>query len=75
MAIQRNRYGFDGEVSFECDECGEELHTDQADFKDALIIMKSEGWRSVKGRHDWHHVCGSCGDLEDDPEEDFEKLI
>ena len=47
MSIERNRFGFDGEITFECDECGDELHTDTPDFTVALQVMRDNGWRSA----------------------------
>lgn len=74
MAIERNRFGFDGEITFECDECGEEIHTDEADFHAALKVMKKEGWTNVQEKGDWNHYCPGCQEEEDDPEDDFDVL-
>ena len=73
MAIERNRYGFDGEITFECDQCGEEIHTDEADFQTALNVMKAEGWQSKKVGADWEHICPNCQkeDSDNELEEDF----
>lgn len=61
MSLERNRFGSDGEISFECDDCGVEHHSDTADFRDALHSMKSEGWLNVRdGRGDWNHYCGDA---------------
>lgn len=74
MAIERNRWGFDGEITFECDQCGEEIHTEESDFHLALKKMKSEGWKSEKSGGDWEHTCPGCQDtdIEEDFEEDWE---
>lgn len=62
MSFERNRFGFDGEITFSCDSCGEEEHTDTASFPDALAHIKSYGWiakRDADG--DWCHYCsGAC---------------
>ena len=73
MAIERNRFGFNGEITFECDSCGEEIHTDEADFQSALAVMKAEGWTSKKVGGDWEHTCPGCAADESDNEleEDF----
>lgn len=73
MTIERNRWGFDGEITFECDSCGEEIHTDEADFQSALAVMKAEGWTSKKTGADWEHICPDCqkGDSDDELEGDF----
>lgn len=61
MSIQRNRFGHDGEITFECDGCGEELHTETADFQSAVKIKKQQGWGSKKDSDgDWFDVCPKC---------------
>lgn len=61
MSIERNRWGFDGEITFECDGCGEELHTETAAFETALQTLKAERWRAKKeNNNDWAHYCPSC---------------
>ena len=69
MSIERNLWGFDGEISFICDECGEEIHTEESAFDSALKHMKSYGWRCEKVDGEWKHYCG-C-DRDDDLEADF----
>ena len=34
-------------VSFECDDCGETLDTDEDDFYAAVEEMKSAGWWAI----------------------------
>lgn len=58
--ILRNRWGFDNEISFECDECGEEYHTDTADFRSALESMKEEGWSNSYHAGEYFHKCAFC---------------
>lgn len=60
MSIHRNRFGFDGEITFECDECGEENHTDNSDFQSALAQIREDGWVSSKEGGEWHHHCSDC---------------
>ncbi len=62
MSFERNKFGFDGEISFECDGCDEECHTDLDDFISALEYAKSEGWRAVKEGSSWCHYCDICSD-------------
>lgn len=37
-----------GNVIFECDTCGADLNTDEQDFKDALQVLRDNGWRARK---------------------------
>ena len=71
MSIERNRWGFDGEITFECDQCGEECNTEESDFHSALKKMKAEGWKAQKVGGDWEHICPGCQDDDNDIEEDF----
>ena len=57
MAIDR-RYGG---VIFICDECLNELDTDEKDFQIALSVFENEGWLSVREEGgDWKHICDTC---------------
>lgn len=61
MGIERNQYGFDGEITFNCDKCSNECHTDETAFDDALAVMKKEGWINRKDEHgEWEHICHPC---------------
>lgn len=60
MTIHRNRYGFDDEISFECDACGAELHTEQSGFDAAKEMAKREGWKIRKIVGEWMHFCEGC---------------
>lgn len=73
MAIERNRYGFDGEITFECDECGEELHTDTPDFDLAKVQLRDEGWATKRDRSGWLNICPNCNeiDAQNELKEDF----
>lgn len=67
MSFERNLFGFDGELTFVCDECGEEHHTQTANFHEAVRLIKSEGWRVSKDKDDdWTHTCADCADPEND---------
>jgi len=66
MSIERNRFGFDGEISFECDACGNELHTETANFDAARAKLKDDGWRTIKRNGDWEHICPLCSDEPDE---------
>lgn len=70
MSIERNRWGFDGEISFECDECGNELHTETANFDAALSKLRSERWQARRRGGDWEHVCDVCLMRDEDDEDD-----
>lgn len=67
MAIERQR----GMVVFVCDgeggTCGEEFHTDQVEFEDALQVLQTtgrdEGWTVSKESGEWEHICGDCNSL------------
>ena len=56
MSVERQ----DGIVIFECDNCGEELDTDETEFVDALDVLREEGWKAFKVSGDWVHHCGDC---------------
>lgn len=73
MSVERNRMGFDGEISFSCDQCeDEEFHSDTADFQNAVALLKAEGWKIVKTCDGYEHICPVCnGTDEDDILEDF----
>jgi hypothetical protein len=58
MSLERNRWGFDGEITFVCDECGHEEHTDTASFDAAKDHIKAEGWSIRKDGSEWMHFCG-----------------
>lgn len=75
MAIERNRWGFDGEITFSCDEkhCYEEYHADTSNFNAALEKMKAEGWKVKKDKDgEWCHTCPGCQEDDNDVNEDFD---
>ena len=41
-----------------CDCCGEEFETDS--FEDALDILRSENWQTIKNGKHWEHYCPDC---------------
>jgi hypothetical protein len=49
-----------GNIVFECDECGNALETEQADFSSAWNLAKRERWRTRKIGNDWVHKCPGC---------------
>lgn len=57
MSLERNRWGFDGEITFSCDECNREEHTDTASFESALKHIKEYGWVTRKDGSEWMHFC------------------
>lgn len=56
MAVDR-RYST---VIFICDECLDELDTDEKDFQLALRVLDNEGWTAVREDGEWKHVCDTC---------------
>lgn len=57
MGLERNS---DREIVFECDSCHDLLETDYTGFPDALSILQSSGWSSLKQSSDWAHYCPDC---------------
>lgn len=56
MSIERQ----DHNVHFLCDECSDHIDTETADFTDAWVHAKQQGWRSFKHQNTWQHACPSC---------------
>lgn len=50
-----------GKIIFECDTCDATLDTETADFYDARLMLKTEGWKSAKIADEWLHGCPKCG--------------
>lgn len=55
MSILRDKHN--GQITFECDECGGDCDTGEDDFMAALEQIKSEGWIIKKIGGDWLHFC------------------
>ena len=53
-----------GELSFECDSCGDLLDTGMTEFDAAFAYAKREGWRVVRTEGEWQHRCPDCEDEE-----------
>jgi radical SAM protein with 4Fe4S-binding SPASM domain len=49
-----------GDVVFECDQCGEILEGITSDFNAAWNRAKREGWKAVKQSDAWEHSCPKC---------------
>lgn len=49
-----------GAVVFECDGCDEVLYTAEAEFEDAMVAYRADGWRSKKIGADWLNLCPEC---------------
>lgn len=60
MSLERNRFGFDGEITISCDDCGAEEHTETPVLTTAILIIKENGWRVIRGLDGWEHRCPSC---------------
>jgi len=50
-----------GQITFECDVCGDTLDTDTSDFSEAIRTLKNEGWTARRIGADWIHSCAECG--------------
>jgi hypothetical protein len=55
------RDGYNGPITFCCDECGEPDDTHCSDFASAMSKGKSHGWKARKVGEDWNHYCKDCG--------------
>lgn len=58
MAITRPFY--DGPITVVCDDCKDELETDEVDFGDALQKFKDDGGIVTKSNGEWQHICVDC---------------
>ena len=65
MSFERNRFGFNGEISFECYGCGSEHHSEISNFSAALENAKEFGWVFKKDGSAWLHFCCSTCAQED----------
>lgn len=48
---------WNGRIMFECDCCDEYLHTDTNQWKEAMDVLKREGWKAHKVVDEWVHGC------------------
>lgn len=62
MSIDRRRVGRETRIVFVCDECGEELDTEWADFLEAVDEAKRSGWWFTldEATDEWTHWCPTC---------------
>ena len=54
-----------GAVTFYCDQAQcqmSEIYETDGDFKEALVMAKSDGWVSERFSGDWMHVCPACSE-------------
>lgn len=58
MSLERD--GWNGPITFCCDECGEVEETHCSDFTSAMKKAKSHGFVARKRGDDWLHFCGDC---------------
>jgi Fe2+ or Zn2+ uptake regulation protein len=49
-----------GDIVFECDECGEVFESATSDFNSAWNQAKRDGWRVRKIGTEWVHECPNC---------------
>ena len=54
------RAGYEGDITFECDDCGDELDTGEDEFSEALRMFRDFGWLSHKDGEEWSHYCKGC---------------
>lgn len=54
------RIPYSPEIIFNCDDCGEENDTGEADFQTALQMIKDEGWAVEHHPDGWKHFCPEC---------------
>jgi hypothetical protein len=43
-----------------CDNCDDELFTEELDFEDAVQVLREEKWKSAKVKNEWEHYCPDC---------------
>ena len=58
MSLERD--GYNGPITFCCDECGELEETRCAEFSGAMAKVKAHGWKARKVDDDWQHFCKDC---------------
>lgn len=58
MSIDRD--GFNGPITFCCDDCGDVDETRCSDFASALAKSRSHGWKALKVEDEWEHRCPDC---------------
>jgi Fe2+ or Zn2+ uptake regulation protein len=58
MAIERD--GYNGPISYCCDNCGDIEETRCAEFSGAHAKVKAHGWRTFKAADEWQHHCPDC---------------
>ena len=58
MSIERD--GYNGPISFCCDNCGEVEETRCAEFSGALAKSRAHGWTARKVGDEWEHACADC---------------
>jgi hypothetical protein len=49
-----------GDIVFECDECGETFESATSDFNSPWNQAKRDGWRVRKIGKEWYHSCPNC---------------
>lgn len=49
-----------GELTVECDDCGETQHGGTTDWQQFIQDIKNDGWRIVKDGKEWLHYCEDC---------------
>lgn len=60
MSMQR----IHGEVSFECNSCGETFEMGSENFDITWNAAKRDGWTAKKIGNDWIHTCNECNEEE-----------
>jgi Fe2+ or Zn2+ uptake regulation protein len=58
MSLERD--GYNGPITFCCDECGEVEQTRCTEFSGAMAKVRAHGWKARKVGEDWNHYCKDC---------------
>lgn len=58
MALHREH----GNITFDCDNCGDTLATGELDFSEARAVLGAERWvtRKDDDTGEWCHYCPAC---------------
>lgn len=54
------RDGWNGPITFCCDNCGEVEETHCSDWSSAQAKVKAHGWQARWQDGEWYHYCKDC---------------
>ena len=65
----------DDQITYQCDECGDELRTEVADEEEAFGLLEQTGWTEesvtmLDGRVSVNHYCPDCQEAEEEEDEE-----